>query len=56
MAAASRCPSSASSSRPRPLFLNAAFIIEEGLALAELDRLVDSMAAASREAGVQVVA
>lgn len=40
----------------RPLGLSAAFILEEGLPLSELDRLVDSMAAAAREAGVQVVA
>lgn len=40
----------------RPLGLSAAFILEEGLPLAELDRLTDSMAAAAREAGVQIVA
>jgi hydrogenase expression/formation protein HypE len=39
----------------RPLYLAASFIIEEGFALAELKRIVDSMAAASREAGVPVV-
>jgi hydrogenase expression/formation protein HypE len=39
----------------RPLYLTASFIIEEGFALAELKRIVDSMAAASREAGVPVV-
>ena len=40
----------------RPLGLAAAFILEEGLALAELDPLLDSMAAAAREAGVDIVA
>ncbi len=39
----------------RPLYLAAGFILEEGLALAELKRIVDSMAAASRAAGVAVV-
>ncbi|MFO1220677.1 MAG: hydrogenase expression/formation protein HypE [Burkholderiaceae bacterium] len=39
----------------RPLYLSASFILEEGFALAELKRLVDSMAAAAREAGVAVV-
>jgi len=38
-----------------PLGLAAAFILEEGLPIAELDRLVDSMAAAAREANVAVV-
>lgn len=38
-----------------PLYLAASFIIEEGFALAELKRIVDSMAAASREAGVPIV-
>ena len=38
-----------------PLYLAASFILEEGLALAELKRIVDSMAAASRAAGVPVV-
>jgi hydrogenase expression/formation protein HypE len=40
----------------RPLALTAGFIIEEGFALADLDRIVASMAAASRAAGVPVVA
>jgi len=40
----------------RPLYLTAAFIIEEGLPLAELDRIVASMAAAAAQAGVRVVA
>lgn len=39
----------------RPLYLTASFILEEGFPLAELKRIVDSMAAASREAGVPVV-
>lgn len=38
-----------------PLALSASFIIEEGLPLADLQRIVKSMAAASREAGVPVV-
>jgi hydrogenase expression/formation protein HypE len=39
----------------RPLYLSASFILEEGFALADLVRIVGSMAAASREAGVPVV-
>lgn len=39
----------------RPLHLSAAFILEEGLALADLDRIVASMARAAREAGVAIV-
>ena len=39
----------------QPLYLAASFIIEEGFPLAELKRIVDSMAAAAREAGVPVV-
>jgi hydrogenase expression/formation protein HypE len=38
-----------------PLYLAASFILEEGFALADLKRIVDSMAAASRAAGVPVV-
>jgi hydrogenase expression/formation protein HypE len=38
-----------------PLYLSASFILEEGLSLAELKRIVDSMARAAREAGVPVV-
>jgi hydrogenase expression/formation protein HypE len=38
-----------------PLYLSASFILEEGFALADLKRIVDSMAAASREAGVPIV-
>ncbi len=40
----------------RPLYLTAGFILEEGFALADLARIVQSMAAAAREAGVAVVA
>jgi hydrogenase expression/formation protein HypE len=39
----------------RPLWLSAAFILEEGLLLADLARIVRSMARASAEAGVPVV-
>jgi hydrogenase expression/formation protein HypE len=39
----------------RPLYLSASFIIEEGFPLADLQRIVHSMAAAAREAGVPVV-
>jgi hydrogenase expression/formation protein HypE len=39
----------------RPLYLAAGFILEEGLPLAELKRIVESMAHASRQAGVPVV-
>jgi hydrogenase expression/formation protein HypE len=39
----------------RPLWLAASFILEEGLSFAVLDRLVASMAAAARQAGVCVV-
>lgn len=40
----------------RPRYLSVGFIIEEGLELSELERLVASMAAAAREAEVRVVA
>ncbi len=40
----------------KPCYLSAGFILEEGLELADLERLVDSMASAAQEAGVQVVA
>jgi hydrogenase expression/formation protein HypE len=40
----------------RPLYLSAGFILEEGFPLADLKRIVESMAGASREAGVPVVA
>ena len=39
----------------RPLALAASFILEEGLPLADLRRIVDSMAGAARAAGVPVV-
>lgn len=39
----------------RPLYLTASFILEEGLPLAELKRIVESMAAAARAAGVHIV-
>jgi hydrogenase expression/formation protein HypE len=38
-----------------PLWLAASFILEEGLPLADLRRIVDSMAAAARAAGVAIV-
>jgi hydrogenase expression/formation protein HypE len=37
------------------LYLSASFILEEGFALGDLKRIVDSMAAAAREAGEPVV-
>ncbi|WP_456404686.1 hydrogenase expression/formation protein HypE [Thiolapillus sp.] len=39
----------------RPLYLSAGFILEEGFPLGDLDRIVASMAEASRQAGVPVV-
>jgi hydrogenase expression/formation protein HypE len=39
----------------RPLYLSASFILEEGYPLADLKRIVDSMARAAREAGVPIV-
>ena len=39
----------------RPLYLSAGFILEEGFALSDLERIVISMAAASAKAGVPVV-
>lgn len=39
----------------RPVALSASFILEEGLPIADLERVVDSMAAAAREAGVRVI-
>jgi hydrogenase expression/formation protein HypE len=39
----------------KPLFLSAAFILEEGLPMSELARVVDSMAGAARAAGVAIV-
>lgn len=38
-----------------PLFLSAGFILEEGLAMDDLGRIVTSMGRAAREAGVQIV-
>lgn len=38
-----------------PLYLSAAFVLEEGMPLKQLDGIVASMAAASRQAGVPVV-
>ncbi|MDD2721083.1 MAG: hydrogenase expression/formation protein HypE [Gallionella sp.] len=38
-----------------PLYLAAGFILEEGLPLSDLQRIVDSMARAAREAGVAIV-
>jgi hydrogenase expression/formation protein HypE len=40
----------------RPLALSAGFVLEEGLPLADLRRIVASMARAARDAGVSVVA
>jgi hydrogenase expression/formation protein HypE len=40
----------------RPLCLTAAFVLEEGLPLSTLERIVGSMADAARQAGVPVVA
>ena len=39
----------------QPLYLAASFILEEGFPLAELARIVDSMALAAREAGVAII-
>jgi hydrogenase expression/formation protein HypE len=39
----------------RPLYLSAGFILEEGFPLADLDRIVASMARAAKSAGVPVV-
>lgn len=39
----------------RPLYLSAGFILEEGFALADLERIVASMAAAAHAAGVPIV-
>jgi hydrogenase expression/formation protein HypE len=38
-----------------PLYLSAGFILEEGLPVADLERIVASMAEAARAAGVQIV-
>ncbi|MCJ7752570.1 MAG: hydrogenase expression/formation protein HypE [Armatimonadetes bacterium] len=39
----------------RPVALSASFILEEGLVISELERVVDSMARTAEEAGVRVV-
>lgn len=39
----------------RPLYLSAGFILEEGFAISDLRRIVDSMASAARKAGVTIV-
>jgi hydrogenase expression/formation protein HypE len=39
----------------RPLYLSAAFILEEGLATEDLRRIVESMSSAAQDAGVQLV-
>ncbi|MFZ5639345.1 MAG: hydrogenase expression/formation protein HypE [Bacillota bacterium] len=39
----------------RPLFLSAAFIIEEGLPMEDLAKIIDSMEKTAAEAGVQIV-
>ena len=39
----------------RPLWLAASFILEEGFPLADLQRIVESMASAARDAGVMIV-
>ncbi len=39
----------------RPLWLSAGFVLEEGLPLDLLDRIVRSMAAAARDAGVELI-
>lgn len=44
-----------SMSGARPLYLSAGFILEEGLPIETLGRIVDSMAAAARSAGVVLV-
>ena len=44
-----------SMSGARPLYLSAGFILEEGFPLADLERIVMSMARAAKEAGVAIV-
>lgn len=39
----------------RPLYLSAGFILEEGFPIADLQRIVDSMAHAASEAGIAIV-
>ena len=45
-----------SMSGAQPLWLSAGFIVEEGLPLADLERVAASMAATAEQAGVQIVA
>ena len=40
----------------QPLYLTLALILEEGLRISDLDQIMQSMATAAREAGVQIVA
>lgn len=40
----------------KPLYLTAGFILEEGLPMSTLQRVIESMRAAAEEAGVQIVA
>ena len=40
----------------RPLYLTAGFILEEGLPIETLLRVIESMSAAAKEAGIQIVA
>ncbi len=40
----------------KPLYLTSSFIIEEGFNIADLELIIASMAAACREAGVQIIA
>ncbi len=40
----------------RPLYLTAAFLLEEGLPIADLERFVASMAGTCKEAGVEIIA
>ncbi|MBX3125924.1 MAG: hydrogenase expression/formation protein HypE [Polyangiaceae bacterium] len=40
----------------KPLYLSAAFILEEGLLLTDLERIVESMRSTAQEAGVELVA
>jgi len=44
-----------SMSGAQPLYISAGFILEEGFSIAELRRIVQSMAEAAREAGVAIV-
>lgn len=39
----------------KPLFLSAAYILEEGLAVGQLERIIDSMAEAARQAEVTII-